>query len=526
VRDLLGDKGYEQVRPNLERTEAGERSTFEYHIKDRDIISTVVPHYGPDGKVDGSLVLAQDVTELVAARAALDSERARRTLEAELLHHAVELGAESDSFHEALQRIVEKVCQMTDWPVGHVYEPSPVNPDELVPTNIWHLTNPGKYSFFREVTERTKFSKGVGLPGRILKSGEPAWIKNVEVDPNFPRTKLAENLGVKGAFGFPVKVGGDVVAVLEFFADTEMAPDQSLLSIMHHLGEQLGRVFERKRAEENLKRAHEETRKKNQELEKILEELTATQTELIQSGKMAVLGKLTAGVAHELNTPVGAIKSAADVSGRCISKINDVVKHSSSLQEIVGNPKFQQSLTILDDSSKNLGAGSDRISTIVKSLRSFARLDEAEFQRANLHEGIESTLILIQHATKEGTRIVKKFGNLPDCYCNAGDINQVFMTLLTNAVEAVEEEGVVTIRTSADEAKIYVEIEDTGRGIPSESLETIFDLNFTTRDRRIGVGLGLPTAYSIIQKHHGELVVESGVGQGSKFTIILPRRSL
>ena len=100
------------------------------------------------------------------------------------------------------------------------------------------------------------------------------------------------------------------------------------------------------------------------------------------------------------------------------------------------------------------------------------------------------------------------------------------MTLLTNAVEAVEEEGVVTIRTSADEAKIYVEIEDTGRGIPSERLETIFDLSFTTKDRRIGVGLGLPTAYRIIQKHQGELVVESEVGQGSKFTVILPGRSL
>ena len=121
VRDFSGDKGYEQVRPHLERTEAGERSTFEVHVRDMYHVATLVPHYGPDGQVDGSLVLSLDVTELVAARAALDSERARRTLEAELLHHAVELGAESDSFHEALQRIVEKVCQMTDWPVGHVY---------------------------------------------------------------------------------------------------------------------------------------------------------------------------------------------------------------------------------------------------------------------------------------------------------------------------------------------------------------------------------------------------------------------
>ena len=160
----------------------------------------------------------------------------------------MEIGAESNSFHEALQHIVNTVCEMTEWPVGHVYEPSPTNPDELVPTTIWHLSDPGKFAVFREATERTNFLIGVGLPGRILKSGEPAWIANVEVDPNFPRNKLVNPLGVKGAFGFPVKVDRDVVAVLEFFADTQMAPDQSLLVIIDHLGEQLGRVFERKRA--------------------------------------------------------------------------------------------------------------------------------------------------------------------------------------------------------------------------------------------------------------------------------------
>lgn len=140
----------------------------------------------------------------------------------------------------------------------------------------------------------------------------------------------------------------------------------------------------------------------------------------------------------------------------------------------------------------------------------------------DLHEGIESTLVLIQFAIKDGTRIVKEFGDLPEFYCNPGEMNQVFMALLTKAVEVVAKEGVVTIRTSADEKNIRVEIADTGKGIPPETLETIFDLNFRTKDQRVGVGLELTNAYNIIMQHKGDLKVESKIGKGTQFTIVLP----
>ncbi len=123
-------------------------------------------------------------------------------------------------------------------------------------TTIWHMNDPPAYAVFREVTERTSFRRGEGLPGRILESGEPAWITNVQVDPNFPRNKLARNLGVKGAFGFPVKIGDEIVAVLEFFSNQALAPDDGLLEIMRNVGAQLGRVFERKEAQEALTTAH------------------------------------------------------------------------------------------------------------------------------------------------------------------------------------------------------------------------------------------------------------------------------
>ncbi|MCZ6820797.1 MAG: PAS domain S-box protein, partial [Calditrichaeota bacterium] len=181
----------------------------------------------------------------------------RQALEARLLHGTTELGADAESIDDALQRVVHLVCEMTKWPVGHVYEPSSKSVNELISTTIWHLEDEKKYAKFKEVTESTNFLIGDGLPGRILESGQPAWIVNVQKDANFPRNRLAADLGVKGAFGFPVKIGGEIAAVLEFFADSEFDPDKQLLLVMANVGTQLGGMFERRRAEEALRQSEE-----------------------------------------------------------------------------------------------------------------------------------------------------------------------------------------------------------------------------------------------------------------------------
>src|SRR5262249_20816381 len=154
---------------------------------------------------------------------------------------------------DALQVVLDQVCAHTGWPVGHAYVQTQDSPTELVPTTIWHLDSPRSFDAFRKVTEATRMPWGVGLPGRIRASGKPEWIMDVTKDVNFPRAKLAENIGVKAAFGFPVLAGAEVVAVLEFFAPEALEPEELLLEVMAHVGAQLGRVVERQRAAKALR---------------------------------------------------------------------------------------------------------------------------------------------------------------------------------------------------------------------------------------------------------------------------------
>lgn len=165
---------------------------------------------------------------------------------------------------------------------------------------------------------------------------------------------------------------------------------------------------------------------------------------------------------------------------------------------------------------------SHRIAKIVKSLKSFARLDESIFQGVDLHESIDNTLALVEHEIPDDVRVEKSFGDLPQVACNPAEMNQVFMTLLTNAAQAIENNGAITIETSPHGENVQIKISDTGRGLPEEQAAKLFDLDFTTKGSRVGVGLGLANVYNVIKKHHGEISVSSEVGQGTEFLITLP----
>jgi signal transduction histidine kinase len=166
--------------------------------------------------------------------------------------------------------------------------------------------------------------------------------------------------------------------------------------------------------------------------------------------------------------------------------------------------------------------GTQRIIEIVKTLKSFAMLDEAELQKVDIHEGLEDTLKLIQHEISPSIKIIKNYGNIPEISCFPAQLNQVFLNVLINAIQSIDDHGEIRIMTCRENDKVRVDIKDTGVGIPEENLKKIFDPGFTTKGVGVGTGLGLSICYQIIQDHKGEISVKSRVGDGTTFTIILP----
>jgi signal transduction histidine kinase len=263
----------------------------------------------------------------------------------------------------------------------------------------------------------------------------------------------------------------------------------------------------------------ERVRARTEELEQAIHELRETQAQLVQSGKMASLGMLSAGIAHEVNTPIGAIHSNADIQIRAIDIIRNVMEDPALAAQVREHPRLNRAFKILNDTNEVTREATERVATIIQSLKSFARLDQAELQVLDLHEGIESALTLLHHLIKDQIEVIKNYGTLPAVQYYANQINQVFMSLLTNAVQAIKETGVITITTRHEGAYAVVEIADTGCGIDPKHLESVFDPGFTTKGVGVGLGLGLSIAYRIIEDHHGSIEVQSEPGIGT--TVIL-----
>lgn len=244
------------------------------------------------------------------------------------------------------------------------------------------------------------------------------------------------------------------------------------------------------------------------------EQLKQAQAQLIQSEKMAALGKLVAGLAHELNSPVGVILSNADVMNRGLARITDRYSEDGLSQAI-------DALQQTQSASETAGR---RIAKLVTSLRSFIRLDEAEFQLADVRDGIESTLSLLAPQWGERIEIVKQLDEIPKIEAYPTELNQALMTILANAGEAIDDEGTVTVATSHESGRVRIRASDTGRGISKERLERIFDVGFDKSGSRVRLHVGLANVQAVVAKHHGEIHVESEPGRGTMFDIRLPIR--
>ena len=277
----------------------------------------------------------------------------------------------------------------------------------------------------------------------------------------------------------------------------------------------------------------------HKELEKAYNELKMVQAQVLQQEKMASIGQLAAGVAHEINNPIGFIISNLSTLRKYIDKISEFEAFQSAAVAGCGGRYGDQALMkevaerreslkinyieadISDLISESL-EGADRVKKIVQDLKSFSRVDEFEFKTADINAGLESTINIVWNELKYKAALSKEYGEIPRTMCNLGQLNQVFMNLLINAAQAIDKSGEIKVKTWCEDSYINISIADTGCGISEETQKRIFEPFFTTKEVGKGTGLGLSIAYDIVRKHRGEITVASAIGNGTTFTIRIP----
>ncbi|HDH52885.1 MAG TPA: histidine kinase, partial [Nitrospirae bacterium] len=282
---------------------------------------------------------------------------------------------------------------------------------------------------------------------------------------------------------------------------------------------------------------HETTEIKNitDKLEKAYKELKATQAQMLQKEKMASIGQLAAGVAHEINNPMGFISSNLGTLGKYVNKLSEFINTQMGVIESLKSPEISEELTekrkklkldyILKDVQELINEsleGAERVKKIVQNLKTFSRVDESEYKYADINECIESTLNIVWNELKYKAAVKKDYQKLPLTKCYPQQLNQVFMNLLVNAAHSIEKQGEIKIKTWNGSGFINVSISDTGCGIPADKINRIFEPFFTTKEVGKGTGLGLSISYDIVKKHNGEIIVDSEIGKGATFTVKIP----
>ncbi len=288
---------------------------------------------------------------------------------------------------------------------------------------------------------------------------------------------------------------------------------------------------------QQIDRINGELNKYNEELRTTLEELKNMQEQLVQSEKMASLGVLSAGIAHEINNPINFVYAGINSLLRDfkdiepiideISKLNpdsdDLKNRLKTIEKLKEENYFKEAYKAVPETINDIKVGADRTAEIIQGLRNFSRIDKGEMSYANIHDGIEMALLLLRNKYKNHIDIVKNYdGNLTKLLCYPGKMNQVFLNLLSNAIDAISEKGKIWITTKRNNDKAEISIKDNGYGIPKEVESKLFDPFFTTKPVGEGTGLGLSISYGIIKEHHGEIKVNSIEEDGSEFLIILP----
>ena len=555
--------------------------------------------------------LEQSLTEREEAERALH----HKTAVLQLLEAVAVAANESATVEEATRICLDLVCDHTSWPVGHAFLRSSAPYREFAPTAIWHLDDPERFEPFRAATMSGPLQGDDALPARVLRSGQPVWVTDVTDDPAFPRAEHARRSGLRAAFAFPVLVGSDVAAVLEFFSTEAAEPDGPMLNVMAHVGTQLGRVIERTRvADEALRESEARFRAiferaavgilitdldgrvtasnstfqqmlgyADEELGRMVgaqladpDDLAATaalahdlasgardhyqaerryvrkdgqvvwgrvatsvvrgadgrpqfevtmvenitgqkelEEQLRQSQKMEAVGRLAGGVAHDFNNLLTVISGYTDV---LVSRAGDADPARPGLDAI--------------------RQAADQAAALTGQLLAFSRKQLLQPTVLDLNAVVSDTEAILQRLIGEDVALTAELEpELALVRADPGQIGQVLLNLAVNARDAMPDGGRLTISTSnADvgeaEARhlsvepgryVAITVRDTGQGMDEETQARIFEPFFTTKEPGQGTGLGLATVYGIVAQSGGSICVRSAIGEGSTFTVFLPR---
>ena len=504
--------------------------------------------------------------------------------------------AESATLTTAAPKLLQTICESLSWDIGLLWGVDETT-DKLRCLDVWYAADSGADSV-GGFSRAHLFDRGSGLPGRVWASGEPLWLRDVQQEANFPRARFAVSLGLHGAFGFPIKLHGRILGVLECFSREIRQPDEDLLHMLAAIGSQVGQFIERTQAQAALDSAYAKleaifismpcallivdneqkityanpiasryfsserpgtlltgspledcfggigshTRQligdiravangmqaipeRNIEINKrtyryrpfpvvegpqdktlvglVLWDTTEQQQlhdQLIQAEKLASLGTLVSGMAHEVNNPIQGILSMAEM----LIQERDYDKIKEYAQDIVNY--------------------SSHVGVVVKDFANYARPGSSDREAVlDINERLREALKLVQRSAQFGHVIVATdFATLPSFVGRRSEIDQVFVNLITNAVDAMQGQGRLTLVTTFIGKSIEVQVHDTGSGIPASLLSKIFDPFMTTKDPGKGTGLGLSIAYKIVSKYAGRIGVKSEEGKGTTFTITFP----
>jgi signal transduction histidine kinase len=378
---------------------------------------------------------------------------------------------------------------------------------------------------------------------RVASHGTPLVIDDVESTTVPVDVPTARTLGVRSVVMVPLRAKDYVFGVLNVTSSEPGRVGEADLELLSAVANHVALALDRAESfqtieelsrglEDKVRVRTEQLRTAHEELQAAYRELQATQMQLIQREKMASVGQLVAGVAHELNNPIGFVYSNVTTLEDFVRRMRAMLEayraaplseaDRGRLQAEWDSRKVDYALKYLDSMIQGIREGAERARKIVRDLRVFARTQDEVWQTVDLHEELESSLTLLNHLLKDRVQVHRKFGDLPDVECIRSQIDQVFLNLLANAAQAIEGPGAITIETRRDGPTAVIAIADTGSGIPPEIMGRLFDPFFTTKPVGEGTGLGLSISYEIVKKHGGEIRAESPAGGGAVFTVRIP----